>query len=216
MSALGLYQLSPEHDALREAVRTLAEKEIRPHAARQDGGHVDVIAYLRPAEQGADLVQRVSASLNQPAVQPRWRTASGSGASPWAPTGRPPVSPLTGLTKLTDLSQLTSHSRRDAGGPRLSRPSWPSNPSGCGRCHRSRSGGCARTTAGPARERPAAPAGERSQRRGPRRAGPVPAGLAGPLLRVCGQRGGGTVAREGRGACGWCCSACRWVNVPHA
>jgi alkylation response protein AidB-like acyl-CoA dehydrogenase len=36
MSALGLYQLSPEHDALREAVRTLAEKEIRPHAAEVD------------------------------------------------------------------------------------------------------------------------------------------------------------------------------------
>ncbi|HWM03429.1 MAG TPA: acyl-CoA dehydrogenase family protein [Actinophytocola sp.] len=32
----GLYQLSEEHDALREAVRALAEKEIAPHAAEVD------------------------------------------------------------------------------------------------------------------------------------------------------------------------------------
>ena len=32
----GLYQLSDEHDALREAVRALAEKEIAPHAADVD------------------------------------------------------------------------------------------------------------------------------------------------------------------------------------
>jgi alkylation response protein AidB-like acyl-CoA dehydrogenase len=31
-----LYQLGPEHDALRDAVRTLAEKEIQPHAADVD------------------------------------------------------------------------------------------------------------------------------------------------------------------------------------
>jgi alkylation response protein AidB-like acyl-CoA dehydrogenase len=32
----GLYQLGPEHQALRETVRALAEKEIAPHAAIVD------------------------------------------------------------------------------------------------------------------------------------------------------------------------------------
>jgi hypothetical protein len=32
----GLYQLAEEHDALREAVRALSEKEIAPYAADCD------------------------------------------------------------------------------------------------------------------------------------------------------------------------------------
>ena len=32
----GLYQLSEEHEAVREAVRALSEKEIAPHAADCD------------------------------------------------------------------------------------------------------------------------------------------------------------------------------------
>jgi alkylation response protein AidB-like acyl-CoA dehydrogenase len=36
ISTLPLYQLGEEHDALRDAVRTLAEKEIQPHAADVD------------------------------------------------------------------------------------------------------------------------------------------------------------------------------------
>jgi len=35
-ASFGTYQLAEEHDALREAVRALAEKEIAPHAAEVD------------------------------------------------------------------------------------------------------------------------------------------------------------------------------------
>ncbi|MGH3626450.1 MAG: acyl-CoA dehydrogenase family protein, partial [Sciscionella sp.] len=35
-ASFGLYRLGEEHDALREAIRALAEKEIAPHAAAVD------------------------------------------------------------------------------------------------------------------------------------------------------------------------------------
>ena len=45
----GLYALSEEHEAIREAVRDIAEREIAPHAAEVDAESPDVVFVARRA-----------------------------------------------------------------------------------------------------------------------------------------------------------------------
>ena len=74
-ASFGTYQLAEEHDALREAVRDIAEKEIAPYAAEVD----DQERYPVEAQEA------LAAPVSTPCTSPRSTAVR-------APTRSPPAS----------------------------------------------------------------------------------------------------------------------------